>query len=78
MTLEERNKYIILFDKYQNFLTNKQRQIFEMYLFEDLTYAEIGQALKTSRNNAHDTIKKSISKLEQIKTNLSKEINENN
>lgn len=73
MEIEKRTRYLELYDKYYNFLTERQREIFQMYLIEDMSYAEIGEVLNTSRNNAFDTVKKAIIKLEETKEKMESE-----
>ncbi|WP_027334233.1 sigma factor-like helix-turn-helix DNA-binding protein [Mycoplasma elephantis] len=73
MDLNERTKLLELWDKYKNFLTEKQQLIFELYLINDLTYGEIGKELGTTRANAYDAIKKAKQKLLEINEKLNKE-----
>ena len=42
-SLEERKLIIELFDKYQNFLPQSQKQAMYLRFFEDLSYSEIGE-----------------------------------
>ncbi|WP_406614026.1 sigma factor-like helix-turn-helix DNA-binding protein [Mycoplasma corogypsi] len=65
-SIENITKYSELFAKYQNFLTQNQKQVFHLYFFEDLSYGEIANIMATSRSAAFDTLKKAISKLEKI------------
>ena len=46
----------VLYDFYGNMLTDKQREVFEMYYSEDLSLAEIAQQEGISRQGVHDTI----------------------
>ncbi|UUD36882.1 Sigma-70, region 4 [Mycoplasmopsis californica] len=73
MNIDDRTKLLELWDKYKNFLTDKQQEIFEMYLIDDLTYGEIGKVLGTTRANAYDAIKKAKQKLIEIENKLGKE-----
>ncbi|AKA50198.1 hypothetical protein VO56_03060 [Mycoplasmopsis gallinacea] len=65
-SLENLHRYSVLFEKYKNFLTQNQRQVFELYFYNDLSYAEVAEILATTRTNAYDTVKKAISKLEKL------------
>ncbi|WP_036452996.1 sigma factor-like helix-turn-helix DNA-binding protein [Mycoplasma buteonis] len=59
-------KYTFLFEKYSNFLTQNQKQVFQLFYFEDLSYSEIAEILATSRTAAYDTLKKATQKLEKV------------
>lgn len=72
MTLDEREKTAILFDKYKNLLSQSQRQALQLYLFEDLTLSEIADVLATSRQAVYDSVRKGKTKL----LKLEKEIDE--
>lgn len=56
-------KFTELFDLYKEVLTEKQRVHFEMYYFEDMTFEEIAEDLKISKNAVYDSIKKAESTL---------------
>ncbi len=47
--LEERMKFNLLYDFYSPLLTKRQRKIYEMVCFSDLTLAEVADDLKISR-----------------------------
>lgn len=59
-----------LYDIYKNLLTSKQQEYFELYFFEDYSLAEIADEFKVSRNAIHTTLKKSVSKLEDVENKL--------
>ncbi|CCP23793.1 sigma factor-like helix-turn-helix DNA-binding protein [Mycoplasmopsis cynos] len=67
------NKYTILYEKYKNFLTQTQKQVFELYFFQDLSYSEIAEITATSRTAAYDAIKKAIKKLEKFENEIYQE-----
>ena len=46
----------VLYDFYGNMLTDKQREVFEMYYSEDLSLAEIAEQEGISRQGVHDNI----------------------
>ena len=49
-SLEERKLIIELFDKYQNFLPQSQKQAMYLRFFEDLSYSEIGEIWNSQKN----------------------------
>ncbi len=51
-------KYINLYDTYSNLLTKVQKDVFEMYYFEDMSLSEIAKKRGTSRAAVQDNIKK--------------------
>ena len=65
-SLEERKLIIELFDKYQNFLPQSQKQAMYLRFFEDLSYSEIGEILANTRTAVFDAIKKGKQKLLEI------------
>ena len=76
MELEKREKLIELYDLYSNLLTEKQKDYFENYYFDDLSLAEIAEDNNVSRNAIHDMLKKSVEELLKYeeKMNLAKKI----
>lgn len=45
-----------LFDLYGPLLTEKQRQCLDLYLLQDFSLAEVGEAVGISRQAAHDMV----------------------
>ena len=77
MDLLDKNIQLIgLYDLYQNVLTEKQREYFELYYFDDLSITEISENLNVSRNAVHDQIKRTTQKLFDLEEKL--QIQENN
>ena len=73
----EREKIIELYDLYKNILTNKQREYFEYYYFEDMSFSEISQNLNVSKSNIGKVIKVVENKLKTLENVLHlKEIND--
>lgn len=61
---------IALYDLYQNLLTDKQRNYFEEYYFNDYSITEISENQNVSRNAVHDLLKRTIDKLHDYETKL--------
>ena len=76
MTIEQREELIELYDLYFELLTDKQKEYFEEYYFDDLSIGEIALNHEVSRNAVHDQLKKVIKNLEDYenKLNLLKKI----
>lgn len=69
--MEEREKIIKLYDIYKNLLTDKQRECFEFYYFEDLSLNEISDNLNVSKSFVGKTLNKIIFKLNEYDEALS-------
>ena len=76
MELEKREKLIELYDLYNSLLTEKQKNYFENYYFDDLSISEIALNYNISRNGVYDQLKRvEISLLDyEEKLNLAKKI----
>lgn len=61
--MEEYNYLVILYDFYGELLTDKQRELFEDYYFNNLSLGEISENIGTSRNAIHKNIKVTTQKL---------------
>ena len=68
--LQKRLKIIALFDQYQSFLTQVQRQAMQLYYFEDLSLSEIANIVVTTRSAIYDAIKKGEQKLFKIDSKM--------
>lgn len=68
--MEEREKLIILYDYYSELLTQKQRDYFEDYYFNNLSLGEISENENVSRNAIHKTIKNIEEKLSTYEAKL--------
>ncbi|WP_075048903.1 YlxM family DNA-binding protein [Spiroplasma turonicum] len=73
MINNEISKTVLLteyYDYYKNMLTEKQRQNFELYFFEDLSYQEIADNLEISKSAVHDSLNKTVNYLINIEEKL--------
>lgn len=55
--MEELVYYSELYDLYQNLLTEKQKQYFEEYYFDNLSFQEIADHYQISRNAVYRQVK---------------------
>lgn len=68
--LEKKNHYNILYSYYQDLFTEKQKEVFENYYFEDYSLSEISFALNVSRNAIWDLLKKVERNLDNYENKL--------
>ena len=66
----DRVKLICLFDVYETLLTDREKEIFKYYYYEDLSLSEIGENLNITRTGVFNTLKKVEEKLLQYENNL--------
>lgn len=67
----ERRLYLnTLYDLYSPLLTERQRNVYEMLNFSDLTLSEAAQSLGVSRQAVHTLEKRISAKLETIESEL--------
>ena len=68
--MEDREYLVILYDYYGELLSDKQREYFEEYYFDNLSLSEISENDGKSRNAIHKSIKSSSSKLYEYEEKL--------
>ena len=56
MTLEQRTRMAILYDLYSGLLTEKQKNVFDLYYQCDLSLGEIAAEQQTSRTAVFDLV----------------------
>lgn len=70
MEIEKTKRVNNLIDLYGQLLTDNQLNILELYYMEDLSLKEISEELNISRNAVHDSLKRSLSVLEEYENKL--------
>ena len=65
-----REEVIELFDSYGELLTKTQQDLFKEYYLYDLSLSEIAEDREISRSAVNDTLKKAISKLEELESKV--------
>ncbi len=70
ITIQKRTNYLILYDFYNQLLTQTQRQATALYLVEDLSFKEVADILAVSRSAVFDSVKKSLLLLENYESKL--------
>lgn len=60
----------VLIDFYGDMLTDKQRDVLELYYDEDLSLSEIAEHERISRQGVHDSIKRGQQTLDELESKL--------
>ncbi len=60
----------LLYDFYSELLTEKQKQMFEMYYLDDYSLKEIGEHFEISRQGVRDSIKRTERNLDEYESKL--------
>ena len=68
--MQSRIYLIDLYDIYGELLTEKQKEYFEDYYFDNLSLSEISELLDVSRNAIHKQIKEAEEKLNHFENTL--------
>ena len=55
--MDERDLLIILYDYYESLLSDKQKEYFSLYYFDNLSLSEISENIGVSRNAIHKSLK---------------------
>ena len=59
-----------LFDIYESLLTDREKEIFKYYYYEDLSLSEIGENLNITRTDVFNTLKKVEEKLAKFESSI--------
>ena len=62
--------YAGLYDAYGSLLTDRQAEMVQAYLFDDLSFTEIGDNLEISRQAVHEQVTKACDLLEDYEAKL--------
>ncbi len=68
--IEKKLELTQLFDFYGELLTEKQREVLNLFLIEDYGHVEIGETMSISRQAVHDTIKTCDKQLHEFELKL--------
>jgi len=68
--IKKLNNHVYLYYYYQEFLTPKQKEVFEMYYYDDMTLEEISKVRKVTKIAIYDSLKKTESFLEEIENKI--------
>lgn len=68
--MEEVIYYSELYDLYKNLLTGKQKEYFECYYFDNLSFSEIAERYQVSRNAVYRQVKFTKDLLENYEKKL--------
>ena len=61
----------LLYDFYGSLLTDRQREVMELYYGENLSLSEIAAEFSISRQGVHDALKNIEKEMEELTENLS-------
>ncbi|MDR3264680.1 MAG: DNA-binding protein [Synergistaceae bacterium] len=68
--LERRVRANVLYDLYGPLLTERQRSVYEMRYFSDLSLAEIAEAVNVTRQAVHIAVNRTVERLEALERDL--------
>jgi hypothetical protein len=68
--LDKKEHYINLFDFYEGLLSDKQKQYFREYYFQDLSLGEMAENYGVTRNAIYDHLRKIDSQLDLYEDKL--------
>ncbi|WP_343184821.1 YlxM family DNA-binding protein [Anoxynatronum sibiricum] len=69
--MDKNTGILLLYDCYQALLTEKQRQMMDLYYNQDFTLAEIAEEMTISRQGVYDHLKRTEKLLEQYEERMS-------
>jgi len=67
--MDKITKINLLFDYYGDFLTEKQKEIFELYYCYDLSFGEIAEQYGITRQGVYDIVHRSLRTLKDYEKN---------
>lgn len=68
--LKEVVELALLYDFYGELLSDSSKEVFEGYVLNDMTLAEISEETGVSRQGIHDTVKRTVNKLRSFENKL--------
>lgn len=68
--LEDTTRVNLLYDFYGNLLTERQRDLLELYYQHDLSLSEVADESGISRQGVHDMLKRAVRTLERAEERL--------
>ncbi|HHV44774.1 MAG TPA: YlxM family DNA-binding protein [Firmicutes bacterium] len=68
--MEKTLEQTLLFDFYDELLTDKQREIFRLYYHEDLSFGEIAEMFHISRQGVYDILKRAKGQILELEGKL--------
>lgn len=68
--LKEVVELALLYDFYGELLSDTAKEVFEGYVLNDMTLAEISEETGVSRQGIHDTVKRTVNKLHSYENKL--------
>ncbi len=68
--MDKNTNYILLFDCYQTLLTDKQREMMDLYYNQDFTLVEIAEEMNISRQGVYDHLKRTAHLLQQYEEKI--------
>lgn len=68
--MDEILEQALLFDFYGELLSERQKEVYQFYVFENLSLSEIAREVGMSRQGVHDLVKRSKAMLEEYEQKL--------
>ena len=67
---DKNTNMVLLYDCYQSLLTDKQRQMMDLYYNQDFSLAEIAETLQISRQGVYDHLKRTEKLLQMYESKM--------